>query len=150
VTPRHSRIAGVIRRRFLPVLLALALALAASCKGNESPTDPAAAGPHGTLTGLVTIGPNCTNEQPSNPCPTPPTAYLARKIAVFDSPKTRQLHTVDIDTQGRYFIRLAPASYVVELQTTSALDRTSDLPRTVTIRANVITTVDVKVDTGIR
>lgn len=139
------------RRRFLPLAIALALgALLGSCKGNESPTDPAAELPHGTLTGVVTIGPNCPNEQPSSPCPTPPEAYAARKIAVFDAPKTKQLYTLDIDTQGRYFIRLVPADYTLELRSSSAADRTADLPKTVTIRANVITTVDVKIDTGIR
>lgn len=132
-------------------LLFLALLLALSCNKSSSPTDPAASQPHGRLAGVVTIGPNCPGPQSdTNPCPTPPSAYLARKILVYDAAKAKLLHTVDIDTTGLYTISLPPADYVVDLQSSSALDRTGDLPQKVTVHANVTTTLNVAIDTGIR
>jgi len=117
----------------------------------SSPTDPAqAAGAlqYGRLMGTVTIGPNCPVET-ATPCPTPPSAYSLRKIAVYDEGKTKVLFTVDIDQHGLYSIDLTPAKYTLELEA-SGLDRTADLPQTVTITANTVTRVDVRIDTGLR
>ena len=83
------------------------------------------------------------------PCPTPPDAYRTRKILVYNEAKTSLLFTVDIDSQGAYFIDLLPASYTIDLRGVG-IDRTGDLPKTVTIQANAVTTLNVDIDTGIR
>lgn len=133
------------------VTLATILALLAACNGSSSPTDPQASQPHGRLSGTVTIGPNCPGPATdTRACPTPPDAYAARKILVYNAAKTTLLHTVDIDSQGLYTILLVPATYVLDLKTASAADRTSELPVNVTIQANVTTVVNVNIDTGIR
>jgi hypothetical protein len=128
--------------------LGMTVVLFLSCHGPTDPDDPAS-GPHGRLSGIVTIGPNCPVEQPGMPCPTPPSAYSLRKILVFNSTRSRQLFTVDIDSTGAYLIDLAPATYVIDIRGVG-LDRSNDVPKTVTIRANVVTRVDIRIDTGLR
>ena len=134
---------GVLKRAPLALLLLVLLA----CEG-RSPTDPIEQqGPRGRLAGVVTIGPNCP---PPTNCPTTPTDYAQRKIVVFEEPKTgTPLHTVDIDSTGLYFIDLRPGKYNIELRGLPN-DRTDDLPKLVEIFANVVTPVDVRIDTGIR
>ena len=126
------------------VLVALAL-LTLSCHG---PTDPdVATRLHGRLSGVVNIGPNCPG--PQQPCPTPPSAYALRKVLVYNESRSRLLFTVDIDSQGAYFIDLPPGSYIVDLQR-SGIDTTKDLPKNAVIRANLVTRIDINIDTGIR
>lgn len=125
------------------------LVLAAAC--HESPTDPLddlASKPHGRLSGIVTIGPNCPVETPT-PCPTQPSAYSLRKILVYNEAKTSLLFTVDIDQFGLYTILLLPGRYTIDLKG-SGIDKTADLPKVVEIKANVTTTLNVAIDTGIR
>jgi hypothetical protein len=119
--------------------------------GCNSPTAPVSTAPqvHGRLSGLVKIGPNCPVEQPSNPCPTPPSAYAARKILVMDEQGTKTLFTVDIDSQGLYVIDLAPAKYRIDLRP-NGIDRSSEVPTVVEIHANSVTTLNVNIDTGLR
>lgn len=125
------------------------LLLLAACKGKESPTDPQASQPHGRLSGIVTIGPNCPATSTANPCPTQPSDYAARKILVYDETKKTLLHTVDIDSQGLYFIDLVPAKYTVDARL-SGMDKTTDVPKTVEIHASAVTRLDINIDTGIR
>jgi hypothetical protein len=131
-------------RRLIPLLFVAALA----CHGSSSPTDPSSQ-PHGRLAGTVTIGPNCPVEQPGIPCPTPPSAYAARKVLIYDEQRTRVLFMVDIDSQGLYVIDLAPGRYLVDLKP-NGIDHSGDVPKAVDIHANVVTTVDISIDTGIR
>ena len=130
-------------------LAAAALIAAAACHSPTSPTDGVAPQAFGRLAGTVTIGPNCPVETATNPCPTPPDAYKLRKILVYNEAKTNLLHVVDIDSQGAYFIDLPPARYTVDLRG-SGIDKTKDLPKTVDIHANAVTTLNVNIDTGIR
>lgn len=133
------------------VALAAILVLLAACNGSNSPTDPQESQPHGRLSGTVTIGPNCPGAVTgAQECPTPPDAYAARKILVYNAAKSTLLHTVDIDSQGLYTILLVPATYVLDLKTSSTTDHTSQLPANVTIQANATTVVNVSIDTGIR
>jgi len=121
-----------------------------ACKGGSSPTDPTGVNAlqHGRLMGSVTIGPNCPVET-STPCPTPPSAYALRKILVYDEPKSKVLFTVDIDEHGVYSIDLVPGKYTIDLKP-NGIDRTADLPQTVTITASNVTRIDVRIDTGLR
>lgn len=127
--------------RFLIVALLLA-----ACSGPTDPDD--ARGPFGRLAGVVTIGPFCPVTTPQ-PCPTPPSAYTARKILVYDEAGSRLLHTVDIDTRGLYVIDLPPARYTVDIRKVG-MDSSKDVPAVVTIRANLVTSLDIAIDTGIR
>jgi hypothetical protein len=132
--------------RRIAILLLIA---AAACHSPTSPNEALTEQPHGRLAGTVTIGPNCAGPTTTNPCPTQPDAYRARKILVYNEAKTSLLFTVDIDSQGAYFIDLLPATYTVDLHGVG-IDRTSDLPKTVQIHANAVTTLNVNIDTGIR
>lgn len=126
------------------------IAFGVACHSPTSPDSGQASVQHGRLSGIVTIGPNCPGpQQNNNPCPTPPSAYAARKILVYTETKSNLLFTVDIDSQGSYIIDLAPAKYMVELKR-NGIDHTSDLPQVVEIHANTVTRVDVSIDTGIR
>jgi hypothetical protein len=124
--------------------------LALACHNSDSPTAPGAAEslPHGTLNGTVTIGPNCPVET-TNPCPTPPSAYALRKVLVFDESREKVIATVDIDEHGFYRVDLVPAKYVVDLMKTGA-DKSPDVPANVTIQQNVVTKIDINIDTGLR
>jgi hypothetical protein len=128
------------------LLLFALLAAAAACEG---PTDPnPTPSTTGRLSGLVTIGPNCPIAQGT--CPTPASAYDARKILVYNAGRTRLLHTVDIDSRGAYLIDLpAPNAYDIDLRGLAA-DRTADLPKTLSLRPGNVTTLNVSIDTGIR
>lgn len=128
-------------------LLAL-LAVVIACH-DKSPTDPLASAERGRLAGTVTIGPNCPGPTTTQPCPTPPSAYALRKILVYNEAKTSLLYTVDIDSQGLYYIDLKIGTYTVDLKGETP-DRTGDLPKTVTIKANQVTPLNVAIDTGIR
>jgi hypothetical protein len=142
-----TRIAAVqLLRSITQVMLIL---LAAGCHSPTSPNEGTTPAQHGRLSGIVSIGPNCPGPQTDNPCPTPPSAYAARKILVYNEAKTTLLFTVDIDSQGAYLIDLAPAKYTIDLKP-NAIDKTSDLPKVVQILANNVTRVDVNIDTGIR
>jgi hypothetical protein len=115
--------------------------LVAACQG-ESPTDPVQTlGPRGRLSGVVTIAPTCAT--PSI-CPTTPSDYALRKIVVYNEAHTTLLFTVDVDSTGFYLIDLPVGRYVVELSGLTT-DRTTDLPRTIDVIANVVTAVDVKI-----
>lgn len=131
--------------------LLIALLVFAACSGKDDPVSPNSVVDfdRGTLAGVVTIGPNCPGPQTNQGCPTPPSAYLARKVLVYNTAKTELLHTVDIDTLGNYLIVLPVGQYVVDLKGSGA-DHSASVPATVTIQHSVTTKLDIDVDTGIR
>jgi hypothetical protein len=131
------------------VFLFLVTASIMACHSPTSPNDSVTVTEHGRLSGIVTIGPNCPGPETTNPCPTPPSAYAARKILIYNETKSSLLFTVDIDSQGLYVIDLVPAKYTVELKP-SGIDKTSELPKVVDVTANSITQLNVNIDTGIR
>lgn len=136
-------------RTLCAITFGLLIVLASACHSPTSPDEGNTPAQHGRLSGLVTIGPNCPGPQIGAGCPTPPSAYAARKILVYNEAKTKLLFTVDIDSQGAYFIDLEPGKYTIDLQP-SGLDHSSDLPKVIEIRANTVTRLDVNIDTGIR
>jgi len=143
---------GIMRPQRPAVAIAIVFLVTTSIMACHSPTSPnesVTVTDHGRLSGIVTIGPNCPGPETTNPCPTPPSAYAARKILVYNEAKTNLLFTVDIDSQGAYLIDLAPAKYTVDLKP-NGIDHTSDLPKVVEIKANTVTRLDVNIDTGIR
>ena len=139
-------------RAHTPVVAIAILILAAACHSPTSPSDGKSASSvaeTGRLSGIVTIGPNCPGPETSNPCPAQPSAYAARKILIYNEAHSNLLFTVDIDSQGAYLIDLAPAKYTVELKP-NGIDKTADLPKVIEIKTNVVTRLDVNIDTGIR
>jgi len=131
-------------------LALIAFVVLAACGGhNDSPTNPLEDIRRGKLIGLVTIGPNCPGPTTTNPCPTPPSAYAARKVEVYDSGRTKLLFTVDIDNGGFYSIDLNPNTYTIDLQP-NGIDKSADVPKVVTITQNETTRLDIAIDTGIR
>ena len=128
----------------LPLLLVIV-----ACSGKNSPTDPSTEGPRGTLSGAVTIGPNCPVETTAGPCPPPPGAYALRKVLVESADASKVLFTVDIDEHGFYRIDLPPGVYTVDLQKSGA-DRSSDVPAKVTITQGIATVLNINIDTGLR
>ena len=135
-------------RGLYSIAAALSMLLNSGCHSPTSP-DNGVPAQHGRLSGIVTIGPNCPGPETANPCPTQPSAYAARKILVYTETKSNLLFTVDIDSQGAYFIDLAPGKYTIDLKP-SGIDKTSDLPKLVEIHANTVTSLNVSIDTGIR
>ena len=129
------------------ILLTLLAVLA--CSGKNSPTDPATQGPRGTLSGAVTIGPNCPVETTAGPCPPPPGAYALRKVLVESADASKVLFTVDIDEHGFYRIDLVPGVYTIDLRKAGA-DRSGDVPVKVTITQGVATVLNISIDTGLR
>ena len=127
--------------------LLILIAVLAACQGN--PTDPfdELRKATGRLSGLVTIYPTC----PVEPCPTPapPDVYRQRKILVYDAARTRLLHTVDLDSRGFYLIDLVAGNYVVDINRIG-IDRSADVPKTITIKANNVTRLDITIDSGLR
>ena len=134
---------------FVKRLALLALLLVTVGCNNDSPTDPLANGDRGRLAGTVTIGPNCPGPTTTQPCPTPPSAYSLRKILVYNEAKSSLLFTVDIDSQGLYYIDLKVGTYTIDFKGETP-DRTADLPKKVTILKNQVTPLNVSIDTGIR
>lgn len=129
-------------------LITFAVLAQLACHSPTSPDDrPGQI--YGRLAGTVKIGPNCPVETPGQPCPTPPSAYGLRKILVHDELRTRLLFTVDIDSQGLYFIDLVPARYLVDIKGTG-LDRSTDVPKVIEIHANTVTPLNISIDTGLR
>jgi len=135
-----------------PAIAIAILILATACHSPTSPSDgknASSVAEHGRLSGLVTIGPNCPHADVANPCPAQPSAYAARKILVYNEAKTNLLFTVDIDSQGAYLIDLPPAMYTIDLKP-NGMDKSAELPKVIEIKTNVVTRLDVNIDTGIR
>jgi len=127
----------------------LVLLIALACSGKNTPTDPAAEAPRGTLSGAVTIGPNCPVETTAGPCPPPPGAYGLRKVLVESADASKVLYVVDIDEHGFYRIDLVTGIYTVDLQK-NGIDRSADVPAKVTITKGVATVLNINIDTGLR
>ena len=103
----------------------------------------------GVLEGKVTIGPICPVEREGQPCPTPPEAYAARRILVFDARKSRVIERILIDSQGQYRVSLKPDQYVIDIDHIG-IDSSSDVPRTIRVSSGATVTLNIDIDTGIR
>jgi len=127
--------------------LALVAIILAAC--HRSPTDPVNDSPTGILKGIVTIGPNCPVQQQGQDCPPPLDAYNIRKVLVYNEAKTKLLFTLDINSGGGYTATLAPGKYTIDMKLVG-IDRSPNVPAVVTIHANMVTRLDISVDTGLR
>jgi hypothetical protein len=134
--------------RFLIIVLLIVIAVAVVIFLSPETFGPDVAGGTGTLTGNVSIGPLC----PVEPCMVSPdrlaAAYAARTIVVSDTGGS-VIATTAPDPYDGYSFRLKPGIYIVDIRH-SGIDRSPDLPETVTIRAGETVTLDIAIDTGIR
>ncbi len=104
----------------------------------------------GILEGQVTIGPLVPVERIGVPTPTtPPEAYAARSLDIFQPDGATLVVNVKIDSDGTYRVELPPGTYVVKLASTG-IDRGVSLPQTVEIVSGQSLRLDFDIDTGIR
>jgi len=122
--------------------LAILLVAGAGCTGGPVT-------PKGTLQGQVTIGPICPVERPDRPCLPTPETYAARKVLVLSSDGANLVATVPLNQTGSYRVELDPGTYVVDINR-AGIDRSPDVPRTITLTAGETVTLDIDIDTGIR
>ena len=137
---------GINRSLFIVVLIIIIVAVAIILSTNTSA--PGSGSDKGTLTGNVTIGPLC----PVEPCTVPPdrlnAAYAARTIVVSNTGGA-VIATAVPDPYDGYSFKLKPGIYVVDIQH-KGIDRSPDLPETITILAGETVRLDISIDTGIR
>jgi hypothetical protein len=104
----------------------------------------------GILEGRVTIGPLMPVSQPGAPDPTPaPEVYAEREIVVYGRDGRDEVARVQIGADGTYSVRLAPGTYVVDINHVG-IDQAAGLPKMVDIHSGEITRLDIDIDTGIR
>jgi len=134
------------RTLFIVLLIAITIAVAIALSTNTA--DTGSGGGTGTLAGNVTIGPLC----PVEPCTVAPdrltAAYAARTIVV-SMPGGAVIAKAVPDPYTGYSFILKPGTYVVDIRHQD-IDRSPELPKTVTIRAGETIRLDISIDTGIR
>lgn len=137
---------GLDRSLFIVLLIAATVTVAIVLSTNTAAPD--SVGGTGILAGNVTIGPLC----PVEPCTVTPNqliaAYAARTIVVSIPGEAVIAEGVTDPYTGYSFI-LKPGTYVVDIKH-QGIDRSPDLPKTVTIRAGETIRLDISIDTGIR
>lgn len=118
--------------RLLIIFFLIVITVAVAIVLNTNTALPVPGGGTGTLTGNVSIGPLC----PVEPCMIDPdrlaAAYAARTIVVSLSGGGVIVETVP-DPHSGYSIALKPGTYSVDIRH-QGIDRSPDLPKTVTIR----------------
>ena len=118
---------------------------------NPGPTETPDIALFGYLEGTVTIGPLC----PLEPCDISDTdkdnVYKERSLLVYNEGKRNLLETVQLDRTGVFRVPLRTGKYVLELKTSNKIDRSDPpMPYNFDVMANQITSLDFKIDTGIR
>ena len=137
---------GLDRSLFIVLIIAITVVVAIVL--STTSTAPGSGGGTGTLTGNVTIGPLC----PVEPCTVTPdrlaAAYAARTIVV-SIPGGAVIAEAVPDPYTGYSFNLKPGTYVVDIRH-QGINRSPELPKTVTIRAGETVRLDISIDTGIR
>jgi hypothetical protein len=88
-------------------------------------------------------------ERPGQPCLPTPETYAARKVVILAPDGVKVVATVPLNGTGYYRVNLEPGTYVVDINH-AGIDRSPDVPRTVTIRTGETVTLDIAIDTGLR
>ena len=130
-----------------PVVLSLLLAATlAACQGSGA--TPATSGPPGTgaLTGRVTRGPTTSAARPG----VSDAAAAAGVEIRIRRPDGTAVTAIRTDAQGVYRVSLPPGTYEVVIGPLTGIDSTKDLPATISIARDRETTLDVRIDTGVR
>jgi hypothetical protein len=134
--------------RSLLIVILIAITVAVAIVLSITTTAPGSGGGTGTLAGTVTIGPLC----PVEPCTVTPdrlaAAYASRTIIV--SIKGGAVIAEEVpDPYTGYSFDLKPGTYVVDIRD-QGIDRSQELPKTVTIHTGETIRLDISIDTGIR
>ena len=104
----------------------------------------------GYLEGRASIGPLQPVERVGVPASTPPPeACTSRSLVIHSAATGAEVARVSFQPDCMYRLALPPGEYRVELQA-HGIDRSQDLPRTITITAGQSTRLDVSIDTGLR
>jgi hypothetical protein len=134
--------------RSLLIVILIAITVAVAIVLSTTTTAPGSGGGTGTLAGNVTIGPLC----PVEPCTVTPdrltAAYAARTIVVSMPGGAVVAQAVPDPYTGFSFVT-KPGTYIVDIKH-QGIDRSPELPKTVTIRAGETIQLDIYIDTGIR
>jgi hypothetical protein len=103
----------------------------------------------GLLEGVATIGPLC----PVEPChisdETHAAAYAARHLVITGEGPIPRIYEVPFSSDGHYRVALPVGLYQVDLAK-NGIDRSPDIPATVTIKQGETVTINLSIDTGIR
>jgi hypothetical protein len=112
----------------------------------------------GTLTGHVTVGPNCPVEQAGNPCTPSPQAYTSRQVGVFTvatattpegNDNSKLITSQHLDANGNYQFVIAPGTYTIKASG-MRVDLLTTIVGTVTVKNSQKSTLNFNIDTGIR
>lgn len=105
----------------------------------------------GTLQGQVTVGPlrGGPVQEGDVSATVPPEVYSERPVLVYAEDGVTLLQSVALDPAGRYRVALPAGRYVVSI-TLPGRDRSGNVPASVDILPDQITTLDISVDTGLR
>jgi len=138
-----------------PVLVGLGLVVVASCALSALPEAGAAATPiarsFGYLEGQATIGPLTPVERVDMPAPTPsPQVCRAVGLLIVRADGTAEVKRLTLEADCSYGLPLETGTYTVRLNSTSGVQFSKDLPRTITIDSGRNTRLDFHLDTGIR
>jgi hypothetical protein len=103
----------------------------------------------GILEGQVSIGPLC----PVEPCDIPEDqkaeAYAERTIVIYDEKQQNIIAEIKPDSNGSFKIELQEGKYTVDLKPLG-IDRSPDVPATITITAGGTVPIKIDIDTGMR
>jgi hypothetical protein len=134
--------------RSLLIVILIIITIAVAIVLSTITAAPGSGGGTGTLAGNVTIGPLC----PVEPCTVTPdrltAAYAARTIVVSMPGGVVVAQAVPDPYTGFSFV-LKPGTYIVDIKH-QGIDRSPELPKTVTIHAGETIRLDISIDTGIR
>jgi len=104
----------------------------------------------GILEGQVTIGPLIPVMREGEDPPTPaPEVYAAREIVVYKQDGKTEFIRLKIDPTGWYQGELPVGTYVIDINH-QGIDSAAGLPVQITITANIVSRLDIDIDTGIR
>ncbi|MDD5190792.1 MAG: hypothetical protein PHE50_07105 [Dehalococcoidales bacterium] len=131
-------------KKWLIFLLIMPALILSSCKS----------APPGTLQGTVTIGPITPVQSSTGNPPVSGEVFAIRKILIYNPAGTVLINTVDIQQigqtdQGSYTIALNPGEYRVDIND-NGLDRSSEVPKNISIKSGETMKLDINIDTGIR
>ncbi len=101
----------------------------------------------GTISGTVTIGPNCPVERVDEPCTTPPETYTSRSVIVYNAAGTTIISRKNLNLTGQFTLTLTPGTY--QLQIDPAGIGLGE-KKSVLVTKEETTTVTFAIDTGIR
>jgi hypothetical protein len=132
-------------RKILPLGLLLSVAAFMAACGTSSQSASV-----GYLQGKASIGPLTPVQQAGQPTPTPsPATCTARGLIISNASTGAQVASFSFQPDCTYRVALNPGSYTVHLKP-SGIDRSPDLPKTVTIVVSQTVQLNLSIDTGIR